>query len=290
MRETIANLGSIFVDMGISHSTEHRRDFSVETHEYMVSGGRTMRLDLYRPHGSPGAAPPPVLIYAHGGGWKIGSRRMIPPLFFHQVARGFALASVSYSLSHRAKWPVQFLEMKTAVRWLRRNAGRLAIDPECFIVCGVSAGGHLANLIGATNATDRCLKDADLGVVSADVQGVASLFGLTDLTEFYAQSRLHRFVINDIIGAGGAKALSLLNDLNPIVQVHRASAPHFLMYGGADVLTPSCHGERLQDALLRQGVYADFVCMPGYRHGDRRFNGGEARRRLETFIDQVARR
>ena len=100
----------------------------------------------------------PVVVFLHGGGWRVGSRHTAGPGVraaragpFERVARaGIAVASVDYRLSGEAVWPAQLHDAKAAVRWLRARAGELGIDPDRIAAWGESAGGHLAELLGLT--------------------------------------------------------------------------------------------------------------------------------------------
>ena len=76
-------------------------------------------LDLLLPEKKP-AAPLPVVVWVHGGGWSKGSKEN-PPLAW-LAAEGYAVASINYRLSWIARWPAQIDDVRAAVRWLRANA------------------------------------------------------------------------------------------------------------------------------------------------------------------------
>jgi acetyl esterase/lipase len=140
-----------------------------------VLGYRPLLLDLYLPpaglspagsgssgsgsSGSDPAAPrPAVVLFLHGGGWGLGTRKDVGPAFgswrpsfFERLAlAGFAVASADYRLSGEARFPAQLHDAKAAVRWLRRHAGHYGLDSDRIVAWGASAGGHLAALVGLT--------------------------------------------------------------------------------------------------------------------------------------------
>ena len=78
----------------------------------------------------------PVVVFLHGGGWRLGSRhspapptRADPEPFELVAQAGIAVASVDYRLSGEAVWPAQLHDAKAAVRWLRARADELGVDP-----------------------------------------------------------------------------------------------------------------------------------------------------------------
>jgi len=89
----------------------------------------------------------------HGGGWVFGD-----PSEFHEACRwfagrGYVAFSFQYRLSinedgtypHPEITPVESTkDARSAIRWLRENAGSLRINPEKIVVGGQSAGGQLA--------------------------------------------------------------------------------------------------------------------------------------------------
>jgi acetyl esterase len=90
-------------------------------------------------------AHPPLIVYAHGGGFMQGS---IPSWdhFLRDLVRqsGVAALSVDYKLSPEVKFPVAFDEMVAMTRLAARVGAGLGIDPTRIAVGGDSAGGNLA--------------------------------------------------------------------------------------------------------------------------------------------------
>jgi acetyl esterase len=88
---------------------------------------------------------PPLLVYAHGGGFMQGS---IPSWdhFLRDLVRqsGVAALSVDYRLSPEVKFPVAFEEIVAIVRLAAREGAGFGIDPSRLAVGGDSAGANLA--------------------------------------------------------------------------------------------------------------------------------------------------
>lgn len=93
-----------------------------------------------------------AIVFYHGGGWAFGS----PEEFFTTCERyarmGIVTFSVEYRLSiengktpHRTISPIEsVMDAKSAMRWVRQNAGKFHIDKSKIVAAGQSAGGHLA--------------------------------------------------------------------------------------------------------------------------------------------------
>ncbi|MCX7825807.1 MAG: alpha/beta hydrolase, partial [Verrucomicrobiae bacterium] len=115
---------------------------------YVENGHARQKLDLYLPEKA--AAPLPLIIWVHGGGWAAGSKDQCQPLRSGYTSRGYAVASIGYRLSSDAIFPAQIEDCKAAIRWLRAHAKQYGLNPDRFGVWGSSAGGHLAALLGTT--------------------------------------------------------------------------------------------------------------------------------------------
>jgi acetyl esterase len=103
---------------------------------------------------------PPLLIYAHGGGFVQGSLASWDAVL-REFARqsGTAALSVDYKLSPEHRFPVAFDEMVAMIRLAAREGAGLGIDPARLAVGGDSAGANLALAAAAAlrDAGERAL-------------------------------------------------------------------------------------------------------------------------------------
>lgn len=110
-------------------------------------------LSLPGPHGQvpcrlylpDGIERPPLLVYAHGGGFMQGSLDSWDH-FLRDLVRqsGVAALSVDYRLSPEVKFPVAYDEMLAMTRLAIREGAGFGIDPGRIAVGGDSAGANLA--------------------------------------------------------------------------------------------------------------------------------------------------
>ncbi len=117
--------------------------------DYAGGGGNRLTLDLYLPPKTAAGTKLPLIVYIHGGGWMVGDKNQAKWRMQGFMESGeYAVASVNYCLSGDAVWPAQIHDCKSALRWLKAHAPEYGFDRDRFIPVGVSAGGHLAGMLG----------------------------------------------------------------------------------------------------------------------------------------------
>lgn len=89
----------------------------------------------------------PLIIICPGGAYGFKSFREAEPVALRMMSLGFNACVLDYSVAPM-DFPAAFMDLCEAVRYVRRNAGKLNCDPEKIVVCGFSAGGHLAASLG----------------------------------------------------------------------------------------------------------------------------------------------
>jgi acetyl esterase/lipase len=255
--------------------------------EYSNYQGNTKKLDLYLPQSS---GKHPLLIYVHGGAFVAGKRTQIVQDIKEQTARGYALASLSYSLADEAKWPVQIYQLKAAVRWLRANAKSYHLDRDKFIAVGPSAGGTLVTILGTSGDVPE-LEGAEWGSrgYSSRVQGVVAYYPSSDLKlmSFGANAKPNN-ISQQLLGCHQLVCSKKADSANAITYITPDDPPFYIMHGTSDSIVPHSESSLMYDALLANGVETTFISLPGYTHGDERFYTGGQKAGIEKFLDYTS--
>jgi acetyl esterase/lipase len=252
---------------------------------YVSDGHPRQKLDLYVPDAD---GPVPLIVYIHGGAFRMGDKGDRPPLEY--VAEGYALAAMNYRLSQHALFPAQIEDCKAAVRWLRAHAHGYGLDPDRFAAGGVSAGGHLAAMVG-TAGHERAF---DVGAhleVSSRVQAVVDFFGPTDFLQMDAH-RLPGGMVHDapespeseLVGGPIQEHPERVARANPVTYVTAEAPPFLIIHGDRDPLVPHHQSVLLADALRRAGVPVTFYTVPGGGHGG--FDDPRVPELTKTFLQE----
>lgn len=104
--------------------------------------GRTS-VRIYRPEGANGALP--VVIYAHGGGWVLGSKTTHDRLARElSVGANAVVVFVDYDRSPEARYPVAIEQIYGTLAYVAAHAGEFGADASRIAVAGDSVGGNMA--------------------------------------------------------------------------------------------------------------------------------------------------
>ncbi len=147
-----------------------------------LENNRMLHLNMYRPADS---KIYPALLMVHGGGWNSGDLSLQIPMAQQIAKHGYVTIPVEYRLIPEALYPAAVYDLKAAIRWVRANASKYGIDPNRIAISGCSAGGQLANLIGATNGLNKYEGSEENNCnldISSEVQAVVNVDGLSDFT------------------------------------------------------------------------------------------------------------
>lgn len=116
---------------------------------------RLQRMDVYLPPSRSGAAPAPVIVMAHGGGWRRGDKAM-PGVAGDKAARwvaaGAVLVSINYRTLPEAPPLQQAVDVARAIAAVQQRAPGWGADPRRVVLMGHSAGAHLMALVASSAA------------------------------------------------------------------------------------------------------------------------------------------
>jgi acetyl esterase/lipase len=251
-----------------------------------ATGGKAvpLRLDLQVPKG---AGDKPLVVYITGGGFVTAMKEGNLDQRTYIAEQGYAVASIQYrTVTDGATYTDGIEDVKSAIRYLRANAGRYGFDATKTAVWGQSAGGYLASMVGVTNGLTRFDVGDHLNQRS-DVQAVVDEFGATDLAtlgEDFDTATQQQYsapgnpFAQYLFGPGTTK--SVLDDpavvaaANPITYIDKKTAPPFLiLHGSQDHLISASQTVALQNALSAKGVTSTRYVLDGANHGDLGFMG-----------------
>ena len=123
-----------------------------------------------------GKQPGPVLIYLHGGYWRLLSKDdssfMAPTL----TRAGMTVVAVNYSLAPAVTLDHIVDQTRRAVAWVHQHIEQHHGDRQRLVIAGSSAGGHLAGMVLARGWQEN------YGMDSTAIAGAVLLSGLYDLS------------------------------------------------------------------------------------------------------------
>ncbi|MCO8269316.1 alpha/beta hydrolase [Actinoplanes sp. TRM 88003] len=126
-----------------------RRDVARVADLAYGDAGRRNRLDVYHRRDRPEGAP--VLVYFHGGGFRMGSKKWEAQAMLNELAgRGFVCVSANYRLAPAAAYPDFVIDAKRVIAWVRAHIGDYGGDSRTVVASGSSAGANLASMLGLT--------------------------------------------------------------------------------------------------------------------------------------------
>ncbi len=89
--------------------------------------------------------PTPLIIFYHGGAWKIGDKRDIHEATIRAcLAAGISVAAVNYRFTTTAPLPAPHLDSARALQFLRNHAAQWNLDPKRVAAYGASAGAGIS--------------------------------------------------------------------------------------------------------------------------------------------------
>ena len=231
-------------------------------HEIKV-GGSSVPLSCYLPDAAPRTYYPnnrPAIIVLPGGGYGMTYPGEGEPIALAYLARGFCAFVLDYSV-YPARFPQALVEAFMAIRFVREHAKEYGIDPSKIVICGFSAGGHLAACTGTlwNNAflneylgEDRAIYRPDAMFLAYPVINVASHKG----------SYLNLFSQRE-----EELTPEIQHLLNLDEQVSKDTPPTFLWHTTSDTVVPAKASLEFALALAEKKIPYEIRVWTGDRHG-----------------------
>jgi acetyl esterase/lipase len=205
----------------------------------------------------------PTVIYIHGGGWMVESKRSFALLPLPLLTRGMNVVNIDYRLASAALAPAAVEDCRCALRWVFAHSKEYGIDTKKLVIEGHSAGGHLALMTGmlepGAGFDNECPGKEEL-----KVSAIVNYFGITDVADLLEGPNIKEFAL--MWFGSLPNRLALANKLSPLTYVRPGLPPIITLQGDKDPVVPYQHGVRLHDALDRAGVTNELVTIRGGGH------------------------
>lgn len=114
--------------------------------EYANIDGVSLKADIYYPLGK--SKKYPGIAMVHGGGWISGSKENEKYMAQELASKGYVAMAVGYRLADVAKYPAAVIDVENAIKFLKKNKKKYALDSKKLAVLGESAGAQIATLVG----------------------------------------------------------------------------------------------------------------------------------------------
>ena len=225
---------------------------------------KDMKMDILMPKESKGHKHWPLIVWLCGGGFTSMDHHIWIPELMEYARKGYVVASVQYRVKGEGEFPAPWIDIKSAIRYLRAHSEQYCIDTEKITVMGESAGGCLAALTGLTSGSTVF----DIGEYldfSSEVNNVVSFYGPV-------------FEEKDIVGL-----------VPPFEFAYGASEkglkiPQLLLQGDADKMVDKSLMDKYQKKLDYYKVPNQYVVIEDAGHGDAMFYQTEIKELVDRFI------
>lgn len=274
---------------------ERHRVEVLENLPYDGPGAPHRKLDVYRPTGRGEGLP--VVLYVHGGGFRILSKETHWVMALAFARRGFVVFNIDYRLAPRHPFPAALEDCCAAYAWVAANAARYGGDPSRVVLAGESAGANLVTALTLATITPRPEPWAraawETGVTPRAVIPACGMLQVSDPERFFRRKprlapflrdRLHE--VSEAYLGGASGNLELADPLVLIEQgarFERPLPPFFVAVGTRDPLLDD--SRRLKAALDQRGAPCEIRYYPGELHAFHALVWRESARRCwkETF-------
>lgn len=240
--------------------------------QYKAVGDVKLNLYVYEPEGHEAGNKRPAIVFFFGGGWTGGSPGQFEQQCKYLASRGMVAITADYRVAsrHNVKAISCVADAKSAIRFVRKNAAELGIDPDRLAAGGGSAGGHLAACTGVIEGLDEAGEDASISsvpnalVLFNPALVLAAVEGMGEV----APAKKNRADFADRMGTDPVK-------LSPYHHVKKGAPSTIIFHGKADSTVPYASAEAFAKAMEKAGNRCTLAGYEGQAHGFFNYGRGD---------------
>lgn len=208
-------------------------------------------LDIYYPEKVQTNNVKPTIIFFFGGGWNSGTIKQFEPHARYFSEKGLVCMLADYRVNKRQQTtPFESLkDAKSAMRYVRKNAKELGIDPNRIVASGGSAGGHLA----AATALIKDFNDPGDDLSVSCIPNALILF--------------NPVIDNGPGGYGFERIGEKYKEFSPLHNIQKDAPPTILFLGSEDKHIPVETAKYYQTVMKKVGSRCELFLYEGAAHG-----------------------
>lgn len=225
-------------------------DIVPENQRYKQIDTIKLKLHIYKPQDFDCKKTYNCIIFFHGGGWNKGSYKAFQRQSRYLASRGIIAISADYRLFNiHETTPFEAVEdAKSAIRYVRKHAKELNINPNKIAAGGGSAGGHLAAACGNIDGLEG--KSEDLSISSKPN-------ALVLFNPVYDNSKR---------GYGYRRMEGRYLEISPLHNITKGAPPTIVFFGTKDKTTPVVSSEEYKQKMDEVGSRCDLFLYEGATH------------------------
>lgn len=247
----------------VPESSEYRSDLNISFTTVQKS---SIKLDIFRPQGS---GPFPIVVLLHSGAWALNDKSEMANVAKVLTLSGYAAIPVNYRLArvYKNNFPAAVQDVRCAVQWIRANASQYQLKTDQIVAMGVSAGGHLASMLG-TAADESDFNNAECihQDQPATVNGTISISGPQDFTVQVTPTVEQFLIMYNFLGQLPQSNFWLQQQASPTHYVSHNTPPFLLIHGTNDTLVPASQSRVMRDKLQEYQRSVNLVEIFGKGH------------------------
>jgi len=235
----------------LSISLSAQSDTIPTSYTYKSLDGVDLKLQIFSPEKFDSLQSYPVIVFFFGGGWKTGTPKQLEPQAKYFASRGIVAVLADYRTESKngVKPDECVKDAKAAIRFIRKNAAMLNIDPDKIIASGGSAGGHLA----AATAVCKGFNHSDDDLSVSERPNALVLF--------------NPVVDNSEHGYGYERIAEFFPAISPLHNIMEGAPPTLFMLGSKDKLIRVSVAEEYKKKMEKAGSRCDIKIYEGEGHG-----------------------
>ncbi|MBD0835646.1 alpha/beta hydrolase fold domain-containing protein [Aestuariibaculum suncheonense] len=241
--------------------------------QYKLVDTVKLYLHIYKPQNFNKSKTYNCMVFFHGGGWNTGNYKAFKRQSRYLASRGMIAISADYRIKTvHGTTPFDAVEdAKSAIRYIRKHAKELCINPNKIAAGGGSAGGHLAAVCGNIEGLEGPKEDLS---ISSKPNALVLFNPVYD---------------NSKNGFGYNRMNGRYLEISPLHNITKGAPPTIVFFGIEDKTTPVESSKTYERNMKAIGSRCDLFLYEGATHSF--FNKGnyfiDTLRKTDLFLKSL---